>query len=248
MTGMDAGYAARYADLHARHWWWRSREEYVIRQVRKLAGGRRLRILDIGCGDGLAWNALAPFGDVEGIEPDAGLLRSDSPHRDRIEISPFPGRPRTQRYDLLLMLDVLEHIEDDKAALAAAWDLLLPGGHLVLTVPALMLLWSEFDVLNRHHRRYRPGPLAELLRGAGFEVLVDRYYFFWSALPLLGRKLLFRAKDADDSKFINVPPAPVNRLLHIASAIDHHVTSKLPAPFGSSIIAVARKPGAQPLA
>ena len=241
MTGMDSTYAARYADLHARHWWWRSREEYVMREVRKLAGGRRLRILDVGCGDGLAWNALGPIGDVEGIEPDAGLLPSDSPHRARIEISPFPGRPRRERYDLILMLDVLEHIEDDKRALAAAFDLLVPGGHLVMTVPALMLLWSEFDVVNRHHRRYRPGPLGDLLRQAGFEVLVDRYYFFWPVLPALGRKVFFHAKNVDDSNFVNVPPGPVNRLLHVASAVEHRITRALPAPFGTSIIAVARR-------
>jgi SAM-dependent methyltransferase len=242
VSAMDATYAARYGDLHARHWWWRSREEYVVRKVRALAAGRRLQILDIGCGNGLAWKALAPFGDIEGIEPDAGLLPPDSPHRARIEISTFPGRPRSQKYDLILMLDVLEHIEDDKAALAAAWDLLAPGGHLLLTVPALMLLWSEFDALNRHHRRYRKGPLAAQLAGAGFEVLSNRYYFFWSALPLLGRRLLFRAKNAENTSFINVPPAPVNRLLHLASTVDHHITSRLPAPFGSSLIAVARKP------
>ena len=246
MSSMQASYAVRYGELHARHWWWRSREEYVMRKVADVAaqaGGRRLRILDIGCGDGLAWKALAPFGEVEGIEPDPNLLREGSPNLPRIEISTFPGRPRTEKYDLVLMLDVLEHIEDDRRALAAAFDLLAPGGHLVLTVPALMALWSEFDVLNRHHRRYRQGALGSLLSEAGFSVVSNRYYFFWSVAPLLARRLLFKASNADDSKFLNVPPAPVNKLLHAASALEHRLTSKIPAPFGSSLIAVARRPG-----
>jgi SAM-dependent methyltransferase len=241
---MDPSYAAKYAEMHARHWWFRSREEYVLRYLRRVAGDRRsLRILDVGCGDGLMWKALEPFGQVDGIEPDASLLSPGSPHRDRIEVAPFPApRPR-QPYDVILMLDVLEHIEDDRGALASVFELLRPGGHFLLTVPALMLLWSEFDELNRHYRRYRRGQLRGRLQDAGFEVLSARYYFFWSLLPLLGRRLLFRSEASEESAFLKVPPAPVNSLLRAVSDLEHRVTSRVPVPFGSSLIAAARRPG-----
>ena len=242
MAPMEADYAASYGDLYARHWWFRAREDHVLRQIARIDPGRPMRILDIGCGDGLMWPKLKRFGDVEGIEPDASLIPANSPNRPSIEVAPFPGRPRQQRYDLIVMLDVLEHIQDDRGALARVVDLLAPGGHYVMTVPALMLLWSEFDAVNGHFRRYRVPPLRQLLQQSGLDVLNVNYYYFWPVLPLLGRRALFRSQDVNSSQFVKVPPRPLNRLLHITSALEHRVTSALGAPFGSSIIAVARKP------
>jgi predicted TPR repeat methyltransferase len=238
---MDPTYAERYEDLYTRHWWWRARERYVLRWVKRIAEGRRLRMLDIGCGNGVIWKRLSEHGDVEGIEPDAALIPPDSPWRSKIELSPFPGRPRAERYDLLLMLDVLEHIEDDRSALGRAVELLAPGGHLVLTVPALMLLWSEFDVVNRHFRRYRKSAIRDLLSGAGLSVASVRYYYFWPVLPLLARRALFRANAHAKSTFLKVPSRPVNAALEALSNVDHWATSFLPVPFGGSIIAVAKK-------
>lgn len=238
---MEPNYAEKYRELYTRHWWWRAREAYVLRWIRRLGRGRRLRILDVGCGDGLLWPKLTGLGDVEGIEPDQSLVPADSPWRGRIEMGPFPGRPRSTRYDLLLMLDVLEHIEDDRGALASVAELLDPGGHALVTVPAHMFLWSEFDVVNHHHRRYRRGDLAALLAGAGLDPVSVRYYYFWPVLPLLFRRLLFRASATPKSRFVAIPPAPINALLTAVSNVDHHITSVIPFPFGGSIIAVARK-------
>jgi predicted TPR repeat methyltransferase len=238
---MEPTYAQRYEALYTRHWWWRAREDYVLRWVRKIAHGRRLRMLDIGCGNGVIWKRLLEHGDVEGIEPDGQLIPADSPWRPKIEIAAFPGRPRIERYDLILMLDVLEHIEDDRAALKVAVELLAPGGHLVLTVPALMLLWSEFDVVNRHFRRYRRGAIRDLLAHAGLDVISARYYYFWPVLPLLVRRAFFRASSHQKSTFLEVPPKPVNAALTALSNFDHWATSIVPVPFGGSIIAVARK-------
>lgn len=238
---MEPGYAQHYADLYSRHWWWRAREGYVLRWVRRIARGRRLRILDVGCGDGFLWKKLDALGDVEGIEPDGALIAPTSPYRGRIEVSPFPGRSRERPYDLILMLDVLEHIEDDRAALRKVHELLAPGGHLVLTVPAHMWLWSEFDAVNHHHRRYARRPLARLVAEAGLSVVSARYYYFWPVLPLVARRVLFRAKSAMQSKFVRVPPVPVNAALEAVSTLDHWITSVVPMPCGGSIIAVARR-------
>jgi SAM-dependent methyltransferase len=239
---MEPSYADLYADLYHRHWWWRARERYVMRWVERIGRGRRMQILDVGCGDGFLWKQLEPHGEVEGIEPDDNLVPPGSARRPRIEFSTFPGRARVERYDLILMLDVVEHIQDDRAALRAACDLLAPGGHLIVTVPALMLLWSEFDVVNRHFRRYRVGEMRKLLEGAGLEVVSARYYYFWPVLPLLMRRAFFRAKSHQESKFVRVPPRPVNAVLETLSHVDHWATRIVPVPFGGSIIAIAKKP------
>lgn len=244
---MDSAYGRMYRDLYERHWWWRAREAQVLHWVRKLtpAGSAQrqpAKILDIGCGDGLTWHRLADFGRVEGIEPDARLVDPASPRRARIEIASFPAsRPRETRYDLVLMLDVLEHIEEDRAALRRVASLLSEGGHAIITVPALRLLWSEFDVLNGHRRRYRRKELRQALEAAGLEVVILRYYYVWTVLPLLARRLLFRSDAAGESRFLEVPPAPINRLLRILSVAEHRLTEWLPMPVGSSIFAVARK-------
>lgn len=240
---MEDTYGGMYARLHERHWWWRAREVHVLRRLRQLAAGGRGRILDVGCGDGLMWNRLEEYGQVEGIEPDARLVAPDSPWRSAIEISGFlEGRPRQACYDFVLMLDVLEHIEDDRAALERVRSQLSAGGHLILTVPALELLWSEFDVLNGHFRRYSKKTLRAVFDAAGLEVVSLRYYYFWTILPLLARRASFAAAEADDSSFLRIPPAPVNRLLELLSRAEHRLGGVVPLPAGSSIIAVGRKP------
>ena len=201
-----------------------------------------MRILDIGCGDGFFWKELAAFGDIEGIEPDRDLIAPGSPRQARIEVSTFPGRPRDERYDLILMLDVLEHIEDDRTALKKVLELLAPGGYFVLTVPAHMFLWSEFDAVNRHLRRYTRRPLVRLMKDAGFSVVSARYYYFWPVVPLLARRAFFRASSGAQSRFVRVPPAPFNAALRAVSTVDHWITSVVPVPCGGSIIAVAREP------
>lgn len=215
----------------------------VLASLRACHDGEQSRILDVGCGDGLFWNELRAFGSVEGIEPDGRLVSEDNPDRQLIEVSGFlSGRPRDP-YDLILMLDVLEHIEDEGAAVSRARDLLLPGGRFILTVPAFNCLWSYHDILNGHFRRYTKGRLTRALERSGLEVERVRYFFAWMLVPLLIRKLLFRKPPAGASAFTSVPSKPINWLLERVSALDCSVSRLVPVPAGGSIIAVARRPG-----
>jgi len=239
---MDPDYSREYGDTYRGHWWWEARErnalEYVRRAARSAAG--RPRILDVGSGDGLMWDRLDEIGEVEGIEPDGAMIDPDSRWRSRIEVADFlDGRPRPAVYDLVLMLDVLEHIDDDHAALLRARSLLTDTGRLIVTVPALMSLWSEFDVLNRHHRRYDRAGLRSALRGAGLEPLDVRYVYTWPVLPLLLRKRFFRLEQGAGSRFVKAQPAPINRLFYYLSCADHWLTRRIRTPFGSSLVAVA---------
>ncbi|HEV8559222.1 MAG TPA: class I SAM-dependent methyltransferase [Actinophytocola sp.] len=244
-TLMDTGYSSCYGTVYRTHWWWQSREDNVIRLVRAFLPRRdgRAKILDIGCGDGFIWPRLAAFGSVEGIEPDPVLVAADSPNRSRIEPAGLlEGRDRPADHDLVLMLDVLEHIEDERAALDRVTTLLAPGGMLVLTVPALGLLWSEFDVLSGHHRRYHRAALRAALHRAGLRTLFLRYTYAWAVLPLFARRLLFSADAGEHSHFVKPPARPLNTVLRRLSLVDHAVTRRLPVPFGSSLTAVALKP------
>jgi 2-polyprenyl-3-methyl-5-hydroxy-6-metoxy-1,4-benzoquinol methylase len=115
---MDPRYGERYRELYERHWWWRARARFVNDVVRRRKPKQGWQnILDIGCGDGLFFPELSQFGEVEGVEPFAELVNPTNPYRSRIHIVPFDENFQPQkRYSLILMLDVLEHLEDAIAA------------------------------------------------------------------------------------------------------------------------------------
>src|SRR5260370_35821481 len=142
--------------MYTRHWWWRAREEAIVRVLHKRLGSSLgLRILDVGCGDGLLFNRLSEFGEVDGVEPDEGMVNPQGPHSARIRIAPFDGdlRPPVP-YSLLLRLDVLEHLAKPGEALRHAHSLRAPAGTLLLTARAFPILSPHHDTINDHHARY----------------------------------------------------------------------------------------------
>ena len=114
------------------------REAAILREVGRLLGpGGSHNILDVGCGDGLLFDKLAPYGHVEGVEVDPLTVSADGPWRQRIHIGPFDESYRPERqFDLILMLDVLEHLPKPAAALQHAASLLSRDGVVLVTVPA----------------------------------------------------------------------------------------------------------------
>ena len=239
---MEPDYARRYRELYEKHWWWRAREEAILRVLRRRIGPRAaLRILDVGCGDGLFFSRLAEFGEVDGVEPDAQLINPQGPFRDRIQIAPFgaefhPAAP----YSLVLMLDVLEHIENPGQALRHAHSLLTPGGDLLLTVPAFQLLWTNHDTINHHLARYRRGTLRPLLRQAGFAIFEEHYWYQWTCPAKLAvrfyEKILRRPPTV-----ARVPPAWINRSLYWISRAEQETLGVIGMPFGSTLMVYCRK-------
>src|SRR5690349_4838809 len=104
---MDPAYAARYAELYRRHWWWRAREEFILRELRRLRLPRG-PVLDIGSGDGLFFDRLSEFGEPYGIEPDPAMIGPDARNRSRVHAGTLETFRPEHRYTLILMLDVLE--------------------------------------------------------------------------------------------------------------------------------------------
>jgi SAM-dependent methyltransferase len=241
---MRAAYAQGYRTLWERHWWWRARESHVLDWVdhlRSLSQRDDFRILDVGCGDGLFFDQLGRFGRVEGIEPDASLV-THSIHREQIrtEALGVDFEVRSE-HDLVLMLDVLEHVEDDLRALQSLRESLRLEGRLILTVPAISWLWSQHDQVNEHFRRYDRRSLANVLRSAGFEVESIGYFFMWTVVPMLIRRWLAPANDSTAPDYrVGIPPEPLNWALAQISRLEHRIGRWIPWPIGSSLLAVAR--------
>jgi len=209
----------------------------VLQLLRKQFGSRSdLQILDVGCGDGLFFDRLEQFGEVEGIEAVTDLIAPHGIHRTKIHVGEFDEsfHPR-KHYSLILMLDVLEHLDRPEAALRHAGTLLELGGVLLITVPAFRLLWTNHDVLNQHRTRFTKAGLRNLLERGRLRVLDARYFFVW----LFAAKLCTRAIEGMVRSKPGVPrvPAPwLNKLLWKFSRAENSLALRFPFPFGSSLL------------
>lgn len=239
---MDPVYARNYRELYDSHWWWRARESFILKALRDLEPqGSWGRILDVGCGDGLFFEALSSFGQVEGIEPDPKALTSGCSWRDRIYVQPFDRAFRSEKaYGLVLMLDVLEHLQNPHEALEVAFSLLEPGGMIVLTVPAFLSLWTSHDDLNRHQTRYTVRRLRDVVERAGGRVRTSRYFFQWTTLPKLAAHVKEKIFPIAAST-PRIPPPWLNRAMLALSLSEQKVLGPLRVPFGSSILLAAEK-------
>jgi SAM-dependent methyltransferase len=198
----------------------------------------------VGCGDGLFFDRLAEFGEVEGVEPDKQLVNPESPHHGRIRTVPFDTDFQPSgSYSLVLMLDVLEHLDNPGDALRHAHSLLAQGGALLVTVPAFQILWTQHDVVNQHRVRYRRGTLRPLLRQAQFRILEERYWYQWTCLAKLAVRLIESVFPHPPS-IAKVPPEAVNHALHWISRFEQHTLGRIGMPFGSSLMVYCVKQGA----
>ena len=239
---MDPEYGERYRQLFENHWWWRDRTEFIPDKLRRLQPPQSWdNILDIGCGDALFFDRLSGFGNVEGVEPCESLVNPKNPFFHRIHICPFdesfqPGK----QYSLILMLDVLEHLENPIAALCHVLKLLVPEGTFIATVPALMALWTNHDVLNHHFIRYIKSAFRKVAQQAGLQIQEERYLFHWTCPVKLGVGALERLLRLKPTP-ATVPARSINEALYWASRAEQKTLSILPVPFGSSLMVVGTK-------
>jgi len=233
---VDPNYSAYYRQLYENHWWFRMRERWVLQVLRQNCPANGWgSILDVGCGDGLLFDRLMEFGDVEGIETSREIVDPANPQFQKIHIGPFDDsfRPGKQ-YSLILLLDVLEHIPDPGAALRRCESLLKPGGSLVVTVPAFNVVWTNHDVLNHHMTRYRRATLLPLLQKAGFKIEDSAYWFQWTFPVKLAQRFtekLFRLRPASPK----TPLLAINRALRSLCSLEHAMLGPLQLPFGTTL-------------
>jgi len=239
---MDRIVYDRMAAHDSTHWWYRARRDilhdYLARYGDLPAGAR---ILEIGCGTGHNLPMLASFGEVEAIEIDPAARAIAAERLGRpVGDAPLPELPGVERgaYDLVAVLDVVEHIADDVAALKAMASLLKPGGKVLIAVPAHQWMWSAHDVVNHHHRRYSKATLRAAIEGAGMRA--ERLRWFNSLLfPLAAAaRIAGRLRGKDDSD--DSPPSkPVNVLFERIFRLERHLVGRVPMTPGVSLVTLA---------
>ncbi len=211
--------------------------------------GRPLRILDIGCGTGAMLDQLAPFGHVVGAdfaEEALAFSRSrGSGHplaRTDIRCLPF----RSNSFDIVTAMDVVEHIDNDKAAMCEITRVLRPGGRVFVTVPAYQFLWSDHDVALHHYRRYTTPAVKDLFQRVGLRM--DKLtYSVTGLLPAAWayRMLvkLLKPRDAEPKAHLVRVPEPANGALISILRLETRALSKINLPFGLTVACVAQKEG-----
>ena len=239
---MDRIVYDRMAAHDSTHWWYRARRDILSDYLTRYgAVPKGARILEIGCGTGHNLPMLSTFGEVDAIEIDPAAREIASERLGRpVGDAPLPELPGVARgsYDLVAVLDVVEHIEDDVAALRGMASLLKPGGKILIAVPAHQWLWSAHDVVNHHHRRYSKGSLVKAIEAAGLRPRKLTYFnsllFPLAAAARIAVRLTGR-DDSDDS-----PPAkPLNALFETIFRLERHAVGRVPLTPGVSIVTLA---------
>lgn len=251
---MKREYADLYSAYEKNHWWFRARRK-ILRSLlqREIAWQEGQSVLEIGVGPGENLYSLYPSNvRLTGLEPDennARIARQRGPlsvFTGTIENLPVPIRE--QQFDVITLFDVLEHIEDDLAALDIIAARFKKGGRLAMTVPAYQWMWGQQDVVNLHFRRYTLGELQRKLIAKGFRITRATYFNTLLFPPIALVRLLARLKpgksEAARSDF-EYNTGAINELLFHIFAAEASLTQYISFPFGVSIFVVAECPPAK---
>ncbi|MCY3772432.1 MAG: class I SAM-dependent methyltransferase [Gemmatimonadetes bacterium] len=231
-------------ELQETHWWYCARRTILARLLEKFVpvGGR---VLEVGAGTGSNLELLQKWGTVTALEPNRFaadyLARNFSVKVLRAAV-PASRELDRERFDLIAALDVLEHIEEETAALDFMVRRLRPGGWLLITVPAFAFLWSTHDEALHHKRRYRMPELARKLRYAGLAVIFQSYFNSLLFPLALATRLVDRLRPGTARSGAKRVPATANRILRFAFELEAPLLQRFRLPFGLSIVLFARKP------
>lgn len=234
--------------LEESNWWYTGRRNLIIKAIGKFlngSGDKQLQILDAGCGTGINLRYLKAYGKAYGLDISKEALkfssiRGSSPlicgSLDKLPLN-------SEQFDLVVALDVIEHIQDDLSAIRELNRVLRPGGCLIVTVPAFQFLWSNHDLAVHHKRRYTRSELCDILQRGGFSIKRATYWNFFLFLPVAVMRMFKRStlcKQENKTDLVELP-APINQIMHGLLQIENSILDRLDLPFGISVICVCRK-------
>ncbi len=241
-----------------RHAWFAGRtraiQKYLDLEVGAAPAGSKRMVLDVGSGAGNMAHHLAHYGRVVGLDYNSRPLMVSAQRGLEAcqgfgDYLPFAS----DSFDVVALLDTVEHIPNETGVLQECTRVLKPGGKLIVTVPAFMWLWSYNDDINNHERRYTVGELRQKLAQCDLRVKRSTYTsFFLFPMVAAVRLLPSHAPELDsphlteDEEVYQVEmepiPEPANTILHAVGWLEAELLQRFNLPFGVGVMALAEKP------
>jgi len=243
---MERAFESKYHSLEERYWWFVARRDMIAKLLSE--EDRHARILEIGCSGGALIKSLREQGctGIIGIdisERAIDVCRQRGLNNVRVmdaAVLDFAD----ETFDIVIASDILEHMEDDGAALEEWKRVLRRGGRLIAFVPAFHFLWSRHDEVNHHFRRYSRSQLKDVLLSAGFTLKRVSFwnciFFFPAAIVRIGQRVFGRQGSESSDQLHDLNPA-VNGLLASIVKSENRIIEAANLPFGVSLFADATK-------
>ena len=233
------------------YWWHQGRLNLLRVWLEKLNIGLKTRpnIFELGCGTGEVTSFLNKYGRTKSIDvsPEAVKYCKEKGLKNVFlqDVVEYDVKKEANKYDYAFALDVLEHIQDDTAAMKNTYDVLKPGGYFIVTVPAYKFLWSHHDEALHHKRRYHSLEISQKLKDTGFEIRKISHFVFFLFFPVvlikvIGANLFGRTAYPKNSSYVAVPDK-VNKLFIFLLKVEAILTKFVSLPLGTTIFVVARK-------
>jgi SAM-dependent methyltransferase len=243
-----------FVKIENEHFWYTSRRKAVTsllsRFTKLTSQGEGTRGVEIGCGTGGMQETLSQFcHELIGVEPFENAARVARLRNSKFTIVQTEGEKflaeHPESFELIATFDVLEHLEDDMGMLRQMHSALVPGGSLVITVPASKILWSSYDLFDQHWRRYERTDLQQKLEEAGFSVSRISYLFM-CLFPVVYlvrkfRDILALKASEQNTDLIKMPSKLVNSLLKGIFNLEIELMKHISLPIGSSLVCIASK-------
>ncbi len=236
----------RMADREKTYWWHLGRLQIIKTYIAVAKKGKtNLKILNVGCGTGGTIDLLESFGKVENVDnsDDAIRFMKSSGHKNVVKVDGIKLPFKDASFDIVGAFDVLEHIQEDRAALKEWSRVLRPDGAIVVTVPAYQWLWSGHDEVLYHKRRYTKALIKKTARQAGLKVDKLSYAVVFSLPLVIGFRFInkiMKRQVSSETSYVNVPTW-TNRLFTKFLYLEAKLHNKLSFPAGTSVVAILRK-------
>lgn len=239
-----------FNDIEKIHWWWEGRRQILRQTIIKRS---ELKILDIGCGTGETLSFLENYLDnpkLYGIDNSKIAIdyAKKRGHKNIRQVNALKLPYKDNTFDYILLLDVIEHIEDDLSLLKEAKRVLKRNGRIIITAPALQFIWSEHDSQQGHFRRYTRTRLKNLAQKNKLKVSRISYFNFFLSpaiifLRLLGKLKPFNQINNYDSKlnFDIAKKSQINDLLKVTFVNEIKLMKFVDYPVGISVFALLKK-------